>query len=278
MSASQIHQPSSELELIIGPIALHFSGFEDALPVAVRETFTPWQKALPDVTIVHRASISLGNTRQRHFSLEIEDHHLDVARHTSAWQLARPATDSPDDWIRWIDCATRTVCQAAIAQIGGELLHGATLEIWGMAWIVLGQSGRGKSTIFEILGGYDEGHLHDDKVIVWDNRAWSLPAESSKTHPAQVVPKAVKHGGYLTLGERESPATMKPITAQMLRVGLSCALVETKHGASEDRRLDWILNESTKLSFEISYDASIGGASTDVRNLVASTLEKHPRP
>ena len=196
-SASQIHRLGSELDVIVGPIALRFSGFKEALPAAVRDTFTPWQRALPDVTIIHRASISLGKTRQRHFSLEIEDHQLDVAKHTSAWQLAGPATDSQADWIRWIDCATRTVCQAAIAQIGGELLHGATLKMDGGAWIVLGQSGRGKSTLFNLMGGYDAGHLHDDKIILWDNRAWSLPAESSNTHPSQVVPQAIKHCGYL---------------------------------------------------------------------------------
>ena len=62
--------------------------------------------------------------------------------------------------------------------------------------IVLGQSGRGKSTLFNLMGGYDAGHLHDDKIILWDNRAWSLPAESSNTHPSQVVPQAIKHCGY----------------------------------------------------------------------------------
>ena len=234
-SASQIHRLSSELDVIVGPIALRFSGFKEALPAAVRDTFTPWQRALADVAIVHRASISLGKTRQRHFSLEVEHHQLDWAQDTSTWHLAGPATDSQADWIRWIDCATRTVCQAAIAQIGGELLHGATLKIDGeRRGSCLAKAAVAKSTLFNLVGGYDAGHLHDDKIILWDNRAWSLPAESSNTHPSQVVPQAIKHCGYLMLGERKSPASLKKVTAQMLRAELSRSIVQVERRRPSD--------------------------------------------
>ena len=272
-SASQIHRLSSELVVIVGPIALRFSGFKEALPVAVRETFAPWLRALPDVSIVHRASISLGNTQQRHFSLEVEHHHVDWAQDSSRWQLARPATDLPADWIRWIDCATRTICQAVVAQIGGELLHGATLKIGGTAWIVLGQSGRGKSTLFNLMGGYDAGHLHDDKIILWDNRAWTLPAESSETHPSQVLPKALIHGGYLSLGERSSPPRFSTLPKQTLRSELSNALVETLSPEGDGNRVDWILRQSLMPAFQVSYDAEVEIRANKTFEMVRSGLE-----
>ena len=150
-SASQIHRLGSELDVIVGPIALRFSGFKEALPAAVRDTFTPWQRALPDVTIIHRASISLGKTRQRHFSLEIEDHQLDVAKHTSAWQLAGPATDSQADWIRWIDCALEPCAKLLLRRSVVSFCtvqHSRWMGGLDRAW----PSGRGKSTLFNLMG------------------------------------------------------------------------------------------------------------------------------
>ena len=200
-SASQIHRLSSELDVIVGPIALRFSGFKEALPAAVRDTFTPWQRALADVAIIHRASISLGS-RQRHFCPRGRAPSFGLGTRYEYMALGR--LEQQIRKLTGFDGST-----APLEPCAKLLLRRSAVSFCTVQRLTLGER-RGSCLAKAAVARARYSTSWEDTTLgtstriklFYDNQVYTLPAESSNTHPSQVVPQAIKHCGYLMLGEK----------------------------------------------------------------------------
>ena len=104
-----------------------------------------------------------------------------------------------------IDKLLRRVIHEAATHHCGVLIHAAGLVIDNSGWLVPGESGLGKSTLFTLLGGLDAGHLHDDLILIFNERLYAQPSQSSNLALAEARPNDAPWRGILFLDGRGTP-------------------------------------------------------------------------
>lgn len=192
------------VEIGVGPIQITIS-VPAQLTSDVLATYKNWLR--PGDTgseVIHRSTLDVDSSAQwngRRIQL------LTVDQHTSIWR-SRPNPEllgSPRQFCEHIDKLLRRVIHTAAIYHEGGLIHAAGLVINGNGWLVPGESGLGKSTLFTLLGGLAGGHLHDDLILVFKDRLYAQPSQSSNLALAEAKPANTPWRGLLFLSGRSSP-------------------------------------------------------------------------
>jgi len=102
-----------------------------------------------------------------------------------------------------IDLALRNVLSALGRYHEAVMMHASVVILNDKAYVAPGQSGRGKTTFFNLLGGYASGHLHEDLAFILDSRVFALPCRSSSTTWDMPVPNSADLESFVSLGRSD---------------------------------------------------------------------------
>ena len=218
----------------IGPIQADFS-----VPVAwipsMKATWSPWQTKLQSEgqDIIHHATVRIfPATSPDGASIHVLPSTL--KKSTSHWEWpSDPRYWQDEDWLDWrgvkadrrrhIDFGLRNILTHVGEVFSGALMHAAAVTLDGGAFVAPGRSGRGKTTFFNLLGGYEAGHLHEDITFILDGQVYSLPCQSSNTHWNMPKPLAYPLIGFVDLarGTSVTAYTIVDIDEKLKVVGSS---------------------------------------------------------
>ena len=201
----------TEFALNIGPIKLCYQ-VPSNWTAELIQTWRKWileTSRLESEPILHTASISFGaEYRRRGKQNKLVKHNGNAA--TSLWHWAiDPRYFEDDEWLDWrgqlpdrrnlIDLSLRNVLSALCQEHDSLLMHASTIVLNGKGYVAPGKSGKGKTTFFNLLGGYEAGHLHEDLAFILNDRIYALPCRSSSTTWEMPSPKSIELGGFISL-------------------------------------------------------------------------------
>lgn len=225
-----------KFQIYVGPILIEFRLPTCWIP-EFEATWCRWLKPsdTPSRKVCHHAQIDITSRDQqgqawRHPRLK------SYSPDKSVWHWGSdPRYFEQEPWLDWrgqttdrrihVDLGVRNVLAQLAYSYNASLMHASTVIIDDAAFVAPGKSGRGKTTFFKALGGYDAGHLHEDLAFIFEDHVYSVPCKSSSTSWDMPVPNRVSLAGFIELGRAPHPR-VTTLTAQTdkLRV-ISAAIV-----------------------------------------------------
>ena len=234
-----------KFDLQVGPVHVSYT-VPEAWLAELDATFGAWKVNTSfDESVIHRASVRIvaaPSIDASSLKVEIEELYAE----TSYWRWnTDPRHFSEAEWVdyrgvkadrrRHIDSALRNILANYVQFHGDAFMHASSVVVDGKAWVAPGQSGRGKTTFFHALGGYEGGHLHEDLCFITSGKVYSLPCRSSNTSWEMPNPKSVDLAGFIDLERSESVECEEVVSlADKLRVVGTASVAPLKRWDAAD--------------------------------------------
>lgn len=274
-----------EFRLQVGPIEVVYELPQHWSP-AIEETWKGWTT----LTHIENGVIPLHQARI-HFHPEPKRFNKRIKLQLQSWQSDQSVWNwdidpryflrSNEAWLDWrghpgdrrtlIDLALRNVLAQMVIDHNAILMHASAVKLDGKAFVAPGHSGKGKTTFFQMLGGYDAGHLHEDLVFILNHQVYALPCRSSTTTWDMPKPIYAKLHCIVAL-ERGEKLKVRPLVdpaKKLSTISSACVFPLKSWGASESERGFEVL---TELAAQTEVRAATFGLETNPQELRQALL------